>query len=74
MTISCGTSLAGDNVTVGARLAGHAVATTNLWYARLCKNAASHGGGALLGGWGEAERHADRQGWSLSHPTSTSSP
>jgi hypothetical protein len=34
------------------------VATTNLWYARLCKSAAAHGGGALLGSWSGEEREA----------------
>jgi len=34
------------------------VATTNLWYARLCKSAAGSGGGALLGGWSLHERRA----------------
>jgi len=32
------------------------VATTNLWYARLCKSAARAGGGALLAGWRQQER------------------
>ena len=36
---------------------GHStIATTNLWYSRLCKSALTHGGGALLGSWGEDER------------------
>ena len=34
------------------------VATTNLWYARLCKSAAGHRGGSLLGSWSEVERNA----------------
>lgn len=34
------------------------VATTNLWYARLCKTAARATGGALLAGWGPDERRA----------------
>lgn len=35
------------------------LATTNLWYARLCKSAAaSGGGGALVGSWGTEQRHA----------------
>jgi hypothetical protein len=34
------------------------VATTNLWYARLCKSAARAGRGALLQGWAESERRA----------------
>lgn len=42
-------------------VAGKPVATTNLWYARLCKSAAkaaSTGGGALLGDLAPAERQA----------------
>lgn len=39
-------------------LADDELATTNLWYARLCKSAASAGGGALLGGWSVGERRA----------------
>ena len=35
---------------------GEDVATTNLWYARLCKSAARASGGALLGGWRLEER------------------
>ena len=35
---------------------GEDVATTNLWYARLCKSAARATGGALLGGWRVEER------------------
>ena len=34
------------------------MATTNLFYARLCKSAAGQRGGALLGGWDPAERDA----------------
>lgn len=34
------------------------LATTNLWYARLCKSAAGRRGGAILGGWDPAERDA----------------
>jgi hypothetical protein len=34
------------------------LATTNLWYARLCKSAAGSHSGALLGGWDPAERDA----------------
>jgi hypothetical protein len=34
------------------------IATTNLWYARLCKSAARATGGALLSGWGDRERRA----------------
>jgi hypothetical protein len=41
---------------LAAAIAGEAVATTNLWYARLCKSAARASGGALLGGWATKER------------------
>lgn len=34
------------------------VATTNLWYARLCKTAARATGGALLAGWSTADRRS----------------
>ena len=34
------------------------LATTNLWYARLCKSAAGRRGGALLGSWEPNERDA----------------
>ena len=34
------------------------VATTNLWYARLCKSAARAGSGAILEGWAPNERRA----------------
>jgi hypothetical protein len=34
------------------------LATTNLWYVRLCKSAAGQRGGALLGGWDPTERDA----------------
>lgn len=34
------------------------VATTNLWYARLCKSAAGETSGALAGSWSAAERGA----------------
>ena len=39
-------------------IGGEAIATTNLWYARLCKSAARATGGALLSGWDERERRA----------------
>lgn len=39
-------------------VAGEEVATTNLWYARLCKSAARAPGGALLSGWDPARRRA----------------
>ena len=35
---------------------GEQVATTNLWYSRLCKSAARAAGGALLEGWSLEER------------------
>ncbi|HEX2784557.1 MAG TPA: hypothetical protein VHN36_13310 [Ilumatobacteraceae bacterium] len=34
------------------------MATTNLWYARLCKSAARATGGAMLAGWRHDERRA----------------
>ena len=37
---------------------GDQVATTNLWYVRLCKSAARAGSGALLQGWARDERRA----------------
>ncbi|MGZ4681314.1 MAG: hypothetical protein ACXV8G_02495 [Acidimicrobiales bacterium] len=37
---------------------GDQVATTNLWYARLCKSAARASTGALLQGWAVAKRRA----------------
>lgn len=39
-------------------IAGDSVATTNLWYARLCKSAARAVGGTLLGGWSGEDRRA----------------
>jgi hypothetical protein len=39
-------------------LADEPVATTNLWYARLCKGAARAADGALLRGWPTDERRA----------------
>lgn len=41
-----------------AALAGEDVATSNLWYARLCKSAARATGGALLSGWEPSRRRA----------------
>lgn len=46
-----------DDALVDA-VAGAPTATTNLWYARLCKSAARATGGALLEGWDVAERRA----------------
>jgi hypothetical protein len=39
-------------------VASDTAATTNLWYARLCKSAARATGGALLQGWSVGERRA----------------
>jgi hypothetical protein len=39
-------------------VSGEALATTNLWYARLCKSAARATGGALLGDLPREERQA----------------
>ena len=46
-----------DNALVDA-IGGDDVATTNLWYARLCKSAARATGGALLQGWKADERRS----------------
>lgn len=48
--------LAGPDAVLKRAVARSEVATTNLWYARLCKSAAGHGGGALLGSWSGKER------------------
>ena len=48
--------LAGPDTALKRAVARSGVATTNLWYARLCKSAAGHGGGALLGSWSGKER------------------
>ncbi len=39
-------------------VADESVATTNLWYTRLCKSAARATGGALLEGWSIADRRS----------------
>lgn len=39
-------------------VSGESVATTNLWYARLCKSAARATGCAVLAGWADAKRRA----------------
>ena len=39
-------------------IAGETVASTNLWYARLCKSAARASGGALLRDWSVAQQRA----------------
>ncbi len=46
-----------DDALVDA-IGGEEVATTNLWYARLCKSAARATGGALLEGWNEDDRRS----------------
>jgi hypothetical protein len=48
--------LAGPDPALKRAVARSGVATTNLWYVRLCKSAARHGGGALLGSWSGRER------------------
>jgi hypothetical protein len=48
--------LAGPDTALKRAVARSNVATTNLWYARLCKSAAGYGGGALLGSWSGKER------------------
>ena len=50
--------LAGPDSALRRAIGRSEVATTNLWYARLCKSAASHGGGALLQAWSSRERDA----------------
>jgi hypothetical protein len=50
--------LAGPDSALKRATARREVATTNLWYARLCKSAARQGGGALLGSWSGEERDA----------------
>jgi hypothetical protein len=50
--------LAGPDTALKRAVARSEVATTNLWYARLCKSAAGNGGGALLGAWSGKERDA----------------
>jgi hypothetical protein len=44
-----------DDALVDA-VAGDEMATTNLWYARLCRSAARAGDGALLQGWSPERR------------------
>jgi hypothetical protein len=48
--------LAGPDAALKRALARSELATTNLWYARLCKSASGHCGGALLGSWSGRER------------------
>ena len=46
-----------DDTLVSA-ISAEQVATTNLWYVRLCKSAARAGRGAILEGWAATERRA----------------
>lgn len=51
--------LAGPDPALRRAVARSAVATTNFWYARLCKSAAGgQSGAALLGSWSAEEREA----------------
>lgn len=50
--------LVGPDVALRRAVRRDDLATTNLWYARLCKSAAGQRGGALLGGWDAKERDA----------------
>jgi hypothetical protein len=50
--------LAGPDSALRRAIRRDTLATTNLFYARLCKSAAGQRGGALLGGWDPAERGA----------------
>ena len=50
--------LAGPDSALRRAIRRDSLATTNLFYARLCKSAAGQRGGALLGGWDPAERDA----------------
>ena len=50
--------MTGPDHTLRAGVSSEPLATTNLWYARLCKSAARTSGGALLGDLGPAEREA----------------
>ena len=48
--------LAGPDDALREAAGDHDRATTNLWYARLCRSAAAQRGGALLAGWSPSER------------------
>ena len=50
--------LAGPDSALRRAIRRDSLATTNLFYARLCKSAASQQGGALLAGWAPDERGA----------------
>ena len=50
--------LAGPDDRLTEATDGESLATTNLWYARLCKSAARTAGGALVGDWPLARQRA----------------
>ena len=50
--------MASSDTALAKAINGDQVATTNLWYARLCKSAARASSGALLEGWAVEERRA----------------
>jgi hypothetical protein len=50
--------LSGPDRALVRAIAGGPIATTNLWYSRLCRAAAAGGHGALLGGWSDRGRTA----------------
>jgi hypothetical protein len=50
--------LAGPDSALKRAIRRDSLATTNLFYARLCKSAAGRRGGAFLGGWDPTERDA----------------
>jgi hypothetical protein len=50
--------LAGPDAALRRAIRRDSLATTNLFYARLCKSAAGQSDGALLGGWDPDERDA----------------
>jgi len=50
--------MAGPDPALRRAIGHHDLATTNLWYARLCRSAAGSTRGALLGHWRQEERAA----------------
>jgi hypothetical protein len=50
--------LAGPDRALVRAVGSERLATTNLWYVRLCKSARSHAGGVLLRSWTDDERMA----------------
>ncbi len=50
--------LAGPDPALRRAIGRSPIATTNLWFVRLCRSAAGHHGGALLGSWEGPERDA----------------